>query len=436
MTMSILTNLNDMLQSLLFVVFVNGLLTPKKSRIFTSLIFILAISCAFLLTMPFRQNIKPILMIFVVMLAINFLYKDKTRRKMIVAGILLVFVLLAEGIAVLLFLLLSNFDFDLMLDFSVQRLIASVLFNMIFVSFSMLANLYINKFHGKVKHYMVIFLTTLPISYIVLVMTLFYHNRNKMSEDVLYYATVGMVLSIVTDIVVFIILNTQKIIMNEEKSAALMNIQHDLDYKYYKLALEESQKANKVKHDVLNQLQTIYSLFLSEDSNQKKAGVEMVDSLRTRLENIRETVYCENHIINIILTLKIKEALAAGIHPTVSVSIPEDIRIEKMDLCSVFGNLLDNAVEACAKVQGERNLEIKAGIKLDYLIIKVTNSFEEIKNDSSGELISLKEDTGEHGLGLKIVSDIVKKYNGNFDYEYKENEFVSIATLLQNDVIS
>ena len=432
MSIGVLTNLNDMLQSLLFVVFLNGVLAPKKSRMRTSLIFVAIVSGSFLLTIPFRENLKPFVMSLVIVVLIYLLYKDSIKRKMIVTGILLLFALISEGIAIILFMILSNFDFGLFIDYSIQRFVASVLFNMVFVSFSMLANLFINRFHSRIKRYMVIFLSVLPICFIFLVMTLFYNKLERISDDILLFATWGMVISIVTDIVIFIIVNTQESIKNEEKNIALMNIQHDSAYKYYKLALEESQKASKVKHDMLNQLQTIYSLFLTDDVHQKATGMEMVESLKTRLENIRETVYCENHIVNIILTLKIQEARAAGIDPEVLISIPEDIRIEKMDLCSVFSNILDNAIESCRKVPEGKKMEIKARMKLGYLVIKVTNTYNEIIKTAEGELASQKEDSENHGLGLKIIADIAKKYSGDFSYENKNNEFIVIVTLLQN----
>jgi len=408
MNIGLLTNMNDMLQSLLFVVFVNGMLTPKKSRLFTSAVFIAIVSGAFLLTTPFRVNFKPLIMLIVIVASVYLLYKDLLLRKIIVAGVLLLFVLLSEGIGILLFMFLSNFNFSLLVDYSIQRFIASVLFNMVFVSLSMLANIFINKFHSRIKRYLVVFLTGLPISFIILVMALFYNKLDKINEDILLLATLGMMIAVVTDIVIFVIVNTQETIKNEEKSVALMNSLHDSEYKYYKLALEEAQKAKKVKHDVLNQLQTIYSLFLSEDAKQKAAGVEMVESLKTRLENIRETVYCENHMVNIILTLKIQEARALGIDPAVSASIPEDIRIEKTDLCSIFSNILDNAIESCSIFEGPRKMEIKAGMKLNYLVIKVTNSCNEIERESEEEAVSLKKDGENHGLGLKIIADIVK----------------------------
>ena len=414
MNISMLTNLNDMLQSLLFVVFVNGVLTPKRSRFLTSLIFVAAVSGSFLLTIPIRQTMKPVLMISVIIAAVYFLYKDTMKKKLIVAGMLLAFALFSEGLGVLLFMVISNFNFSLLLDFSIQRYIASVLFNMVFVMLSMTASLYINKFHGRVRRYMILFLAGLPVTYIALVMALFFNKHTEMTEDILLFATLSMIISIVSDLVTFLIVKTQKSILIAEKSAALMNIQHDLDDKYYTLALEESQKAARVKHDVLNQLQTIYSLFLSGDARQNKAGMEMVESLKSRLEDIQETIYCENRIINVILTLKIQEARKKGIDPVVSISVPKEIQIENMDLCSIFGNLLDNAIEACERVGSCGKLEIKAGIKLEYLVIKVTNSCDRIEKDEEGELVSLKEIKEGHGIGLKIIRDIVKKVQREF----------------------
>lgn len=422
---------NDMLQSLLFVVFVNGILTARKSRLLTSIVFISAMSLAYLLTIPIRANFKPVIMISLFAVLIYFLYKDTMKKKIIIAAILFVFIAISEGMGVLLFLFLSNSNFQSIIGFSIQRLIASVLFNLVFVSISMIANLNFNKFKGRIKTYMVAILTGLPICYITMVVVLFYKNINDIDENMLIYATFGMAISIFTDIVIFNLIKTQREISNKEKTSALMEVHHDLEFKYYELALAESQNIFKFKHDFINYLQTINSLFLSNDAKQKEIGMEMAEKLKAKLSDISDIEYCENKIVNIVLTLKTKEARSLGIDTNISVSVPESIGIDKIDLCSIFSNLYDNAIEACKKVESPRKIEINTGTKLNYLIIKFINTSDFTVREKDGELLTTKDDAKNHGLGIKIINEIAEKYNGSFEYENHDNLFIAKAILRQ-----
>ncbi|MBR4085206.1 MAG: sensor histidine kinase [Lachnospiraceae bacterium] len=98
--------------------------------------------------------------------------------------------------------------------------------------------------------------------------------------------------------------------------------------------------------------------------------------------------------------------------------------MEPVDICILFSNLIDNAMEELAKIQGNR-----------YFYVSVTESPNMtmiiLKNNMSGELVlegnsikTSKEDALNHGIGLQNVKEIVSKYNGEYTIETKNREFV------------
>lgn len=125
-----------------------------------------------------------------------------------------------------------------------------------------------------------------------------------------------------------------------------------------------------------------------------------------------------NEIVDIILNVKNAELKGKGITLKSFINIPREIAIKDKDLCSLLLNLIDNAAEAAAK---EPQKNIIMDMKLQKHILYIT-----VKNNSSLNPIQNKFETakkGIHGFGMKIVYDIVEKYDGFVKYDYSENIF-------------
>jgi sensor histidine kinase regulating citrate/malate metabolism len=86
-----------------------------------------------------------------------------------------------------------------------------------------------------------------------------------------------------------------------------------------------------------------------------------------------------------------------------------------VDLCLILGNLLENAVEAASKFDGQRYLKVKVKFEKGNLLIQVKNSHQEkIQHIRSDVWKSTKVDSANHGIGLQSVRRTVDKYHGTF----------------------
>ena len=98
--------------------------------------------------------------------------------------------------------------------------------------------------------------------------------------------------------------------------------------------------------------------------------------------------------------------------------------MEPVDICILFSNLIDNAIEACCKVQDERYLQINVTDSPNILMLTLRNPMTgELLKDGEG-LKTTKEEKNKHGIGLQNVEEIVRKYNGEYYYETQEYEFI------------
>lgn len=141
----------------------------------------------------------------------------------------------------------------------------------------------------------------------------------------------------------------------------------------------------------------------------------------SQLKNMSIGRYSENKMIDIILYNKVKLMKDKHIQETVDISIQENINIDDIDLVTLLFNVLDNAIEACEKLDKKRFIHIKIFEKYNCIYVEVINSKNKYIN--SIHLKTTKEDTLNHGIGITIIKNIVNKYKGDVLFEDNGSTF-------------
>lgn len=187
-----------------------------------------------------------------------------------------------------------------------------------------------------------------------------------------------------------------------------------MQLEYYKIMNDKEENVRKINHDIKNNLQVIYTLKSKEDKEK------LVEKIMDNLKKYELVKYSSNDILNIVLNTKINEARNKDIDIEIELKKQIDF-IEDLDISNLFSNILDNAIENTDKAK-DKKIDLKVNKKLNYVVIKCINTYDgkiKMKNKS---IITTKKDDN-HGYGLKIIKDIVKKYNGEINLEYDENKF-------------
>ncbi len=140
--------------------------------------------------------------------------------------------------------------------------------------------------------------------------------------------------------------------------------------------------------------------------------------LRQNISKTETKYFCENKILGAVLFDKSETAKKHGVRLSVDVSVPNDVSIDCYDLCRLFANILDNAIESAA-LSGEKYAHIKAKLDMGYIFISSQNSSLPIKS-----LKTTKRDRENHGFGIKIIKDITEKYDGKAEFTANDNAFV------------
>lgn len=186
-----------------------------------------------------------------------------------------------------------------------------------------------------------------------------------------------------------------------------------------------------LRHDLKNQY-AYMQILLEQGKHEelKEYFAQMTDSLPL----LQGYVDCGNSNMNTLLNLMYSKAKARNVKLSFQLVVPPVLPFKTKRLCSLIGNLVDNAIEECSRLQKEGRED--AGIQLSiypqksYLVICCKNTTDKQGlTRSIGGLRTTKKDEQLHGYGTRIVSRIAEKYNGLAEFQLEGNQFVAKVML-------
>lgn len=179
------------------------------------------------------------------------------------------------------------------------------------------------------------------------------------------------------------------------------------------------------RHDYLNHLQVVYGLMEMEEYEELKSYLQPVykDLLKTG-----KALRTSKPAINALLKAKMDEAESRGIDFYIEVkSDLSNLHVEDWELCKVLSNLLDNGMTALDSREGEKKIELEITENQEFYRFDVSNNGPMIPKEMQEHIfkqgITTKKGEG-HGMGLYIVSGVLKAYGGTIKLMSEENETV------------
>ncbi len=182
------------------------------------------------------------------------------------------------------------------------------------------------------------------------------------------------------------------------------------------------EEVHILNHDINHHFN---ALMLLMDRGDPARAREYLAQLTQNYPLTKQVVYTKNQLINYIMGYAAKEAEKKNIVLNHNLELPENISIRDSDLYSLFINIIDNSIEACATMENvnERKMELACNMKNGFLHVLCKNSKENTVVIEDGRYISTKPHSSRHGLGISIIERVVEKYNGVLDIEHGNNWF-------------
>ncbi len=227
---------------------------------------------------------------------------------------------------------------------------------------------------------------------------------------------------ILASTIVIILLFVKVIKDNKIKSQKeLMKNKLDMQYEHYLSVQESHMKVRKLYHDLNNHISTIDNL-----KNNSKEVNEYVNNLKGEIKEFKSIYNTGNMILDIIITEKSEICSKKGIKFICDINFSKVDFIKPIDVSSIFANILDNAIEACDKIQDEninKYIRIKGTISKSYFVLKCENSKVNMIKLNENKLLSDKMDKFKHGIGIQSIKSSLEKYEGEILFEDEKNKF-------------
>ncbi len=198
---------------------------------------------------------------------------------------------------------------------------------------------------------------------------------------------------------------------NKDRDQEMIIYKLQVETRYYEEKMKEEERIKSIYHDMKNHI-----LLLESEREEKQ---EWISDIKKKIMKYEDFYRTGNRFLDIILRDKIEMAQSDNIHIEDDINMDGIKMFDPFDISTIFGNLLDNAIEACKLVQEieRRVINISARRKNQLLIILVKNPKPEDRERKMRK-------KGVHGYGLRNVNDVVKKYGGEINIEEKESQFV------------
>lgn len=250
---------------------------------------------------------------------------------------------------------------------------------------------------------------------IVLVRNMIYHSEKY------YRAFLGVLLCVMLlNIIIYctMIHISKKNIT--EQNMTLLKKQLEMQEESIHVLEESYNKTIKIRHDMKNHIGC--ALQLAESGEISDVIAYLSELSDEKLNTISGYIKTQRNVIGAVLNAKMSKAEQLGIRMQCYL-LSEMEAISDVDAGILLANLLDNALEACAKNQKASEILLKIWAESGYYCLELSNTVESAVLIDNPELKTDKEDKTLHGLGLQSVKDIVNKYEGVISFEQKSDRF-------------
>ena len=188
-------------------------------------------------------------------------------------------------------------------------------------------------------------------------------------------------------------------------------------FAYYQEKQRDEERVRSIYHDMKNHL-----LLLQAQAGNGQEVQKSIQELQSQIQEYENYHHTGNEFLDIIIRDKAKTAQEKQIDFNAVISFEDGAFIELLDISTIFGNALDNAIEASEKLpEDHRLITVRANRVRDMLVIIVENNAASELSISGG---TTKEDTFSHGFGLPNIKKAVERYGGQCSIKTENGMFI------------
>ena len=300
-----------------------------------------------------------------------------------------------------------NLTYLNIISFSILLIVYVIIYTIVFIIF----NERINKDEAKISNFSIVLISGLILLIDIIINSIIIYSDKFQGKEVsIIICTYNILCCLMVLFLLFNILNIKQLKTELTITSQLLNKAEE----QYKQNKENVDLINIKCHDLKHQIRSF--------GNKANISNETVKELENIINIYDSNIKTNNDALDLILTEKSLLCQKKNIN----LQCFADCSTEA-DLYSLFGNMIDNAIEAVTKIEdvNKRSISLIVRNALSCTSIFISNYYEgKIILDNNGMPKTTKLNNGYHGYGLKSIKLIVDKYNGDFKIDIKDNIFM------------
>lgn len=426
----------DLVEIILFYILINNKLTKKElpyRKIIVSAYFIFESSFVFWAN---RANISPLVIVpscFILQIICCILLFRYEITAIILWCIAFICVTIsADALTVIIPINLFHIDVSSTLYGGSLRVPFTIVYLSI-IAIMVIFLLCINERTFKLPLYDRIFLLSITLLCVFIEEIILLHQMSTqlgtfISDNIFLYIVFFLVMLL---FIAFILYSYRLGNQNHKNNALIEELTIiQMEKKHYDGLIQSSERTRILRHDMKNHLQMIDQFLDNGDIENAKNYLKNI--YEESLETSTVTVNTGHPIVDCIITNKLQLCSNANISTKYTIHIPSELPMNNIEICSLLGNLFDNAIESCIKIDNTEERYISFCMKLynEMLSIEIKNSSNGYYQKTSiGDFVSTKNkekknDTATHGIGLKRINSIVSTHQGFTTIDAEPTHFI------------
>lgn len=377
--------------------------------------YVLTSSIYLIVNVPIANFAVNIISVFL----LTFMYTSSIKKKLLVDVLTYIFMAGAETLVVT---LTGQLNFSITERSDYNSIFGIVVINILKYVVSMAINGFKNIKRGNTLPLVYwVSLLIMPISSLFLLIVIF-----QSTGIAIYKITLSVAAVLIINFTVFFLFDRLAKSFQEKQEKEFVEQQN----RYYENQLDlinaSLENSSVLRHDMKNHLQTIFTDIKNGNINEAQQHISDITDVYNSNGEIIHTGY---PAIDSIVNFKLQAAKKNGVSVKVSSTIPQGLNISSFDSTVIFGNLIDNALQAVSLVPENKFIDLALHYSKGMLLIKITNPFTNEIIKSGDKVITTKADKKNHGYGLTSVKETVEKYDGTIDIIPDDNTFTVTAVL-------
>jgi hypothetical protein len=359
--------------------------------------------------------------VFGIYIVSRYSYNVKIIRFLLVFGMIVAFLLIVEFIVIAFLTYFFNLDQSILMEYNIYRIYYGIISKTLLVVPVYISGKFLSREKLEYSPSVMMSVVILAINFVIgfIGLKLYNENLNLSVRGISYLMTMLLGMAVLC---AFLILYMRHV-LNIERKTLLMEASEKEYRKMVEYMGEIENLYNDLRsqrHDYVNHVETIKGLIDNNEidrANSYAGDLIQAEMLESGKLNI------SNSLVNAIISYKNRKAEEMAIDFTYDVKIPASLEIKDIDLTIMLSNALDNATEACQRIEDKRYVDIYMNYAMGKLKMNIKNSFDGIVVKEGESLSTRKKDKKSHGLGLANIRRVVDKYDGIMEIKQEGKVF-------------